>query len=115
MMLSSRLAPEARDQPAASTTAAPHLPTARGDRALGAIDEMLDRMESVTRAGQRFLMGKIVAVLTAHPMASSGGPFIERWLADLRREIDKTSPDGGAFALRARALVSLMATARAAG
>jgi hypothetical protein len=115
MLLSSRLAPEVRDQPAASTTPPPHRPTARGDRALGAIDEMLDRMESVTRAGQRFLMGKIVAVLTAHPMASSGGPFIGRWLDDLRREIDKTSPDGGAFAVRARALVSLMATAHAAG
>ena len=118
MMLSPRPAVEARDQPVASTAAPSHRPnrlTDRGDGALAAINEMLDRMESVTRAGQLYLMAKIVAVLTAHPLAASDGPFIGRWLDDLRREIAKTAPDGTAFAVRARGLVSLIATARAEG
>src|SRR5262245_34603133 len=78
----------------------------RADGALAAIDEMLDRLETVTRAGQQHLMAKIVAVLTSHPVIAAGGPFIAERVEDLRREAGKAAPDGGAFARATRALFS---------
>ena len=90
----------------------PRRPAGLGDGALGAIDDMLDRLESVTRAGQQYLMHKIVGVLDAHPVAASGGPFVARRLDDLRREAGKASPDGGAFALTARAMMTTLRAAR---
>jgi len=78
----------------------------RGDGALAAIDEMLDRLETVTHAGQQHLMAKIVAVLTSHPVIAAGGPFIAERVEDLRREAGKAAPDGGAFARATRALFS---------
>jgi hypothetical protein len=80
--------------------------TGRGDGALAAIDEMLDRLETVTHAGQQHLMAKIVAVLTAHPSITAGGPFVAARVEDLRREAGKAAPDGSAFASATRALFS---------
>jgi len=78
----------------------------RADGALAAIDEMLDRLETVTHAGQRHLMSKIVAVLLAHPAIAAGDPLVAARVEDLRREARKSAPDGGAFARATRALFS---------
>jgi len=80
--------------------------------ALAAINEMLERLETVTRAGQRHLMNKILAVLTSHPLITAAGPFIADRVDDLRREAEKAAPDGGAFTRATRALFT---TARILG
>jgi hypothetical protein len=89
----------------AATTGRPTVTSPR-DRALTAIDDMLDRLETVTRAGQQHLMVKIVEVLTTHPLITAAGPFVTTRLDDLRREASKAAPDGGAFAHATRALLS---------
>jgi hypothetical protein len=83
-----------------------HRHPGRADGALAAIDEMLDRLETVTHAGRQHLMTKIVSVLTSHPVIASGGPFIAERVEDLRREAGKAAPDGYAFARATRALFS---------
>src|SRR5215831_4908121 len=71
-----------------------------------AIHEMLERLETVTRAGQQHIMAKIVAMLVAHPAIAAGGPVVAACIEDLRREARKAAPDGGAFARATRALFS---------
>jgi hypothetical protein len=78
----------------------------RGDGILAAIDEMLARLESVTNAGQRHLMQKIVSALVAHPLAASAGAFVIASFEDLRREVSKAAPDGGAFERATRTLIA---------
>lgn len=78
----------------------------RSDGALAAIDEMLDRLETVTHAGQQHLMAKIVAMLVSHPSIAGGGPFVAERVEDLRREAGRAAPDGSAFARATRALFS---------
>jgi hypothetical protein len=92
----------ARVSPTALTAAAP----AGLDGALAAIDEMLDRLETVTHAGQQHLMAKIVSVLTAHPVIASGGPVAAARIERLRQESQKTAPDFSSFARATRALLS---------
>ena len=88
--------------------------TAGDDSTLIVLDEMLDLLKSVTRAGERHMMGKIVRVLCGHPRATAGGPFIARRLEDLRREAGKAAPDGDVFGRIARAVLATISTARAA-
>jgi hypothetical protein len=88
--------------------------TAGDDSTLVVLDEMLDLLKSVTRAGERHMMGKIVRVLCGHPRASAGGPFIAHRLEDLRREAGKAAPDGDVFGRIARAVLATISTARAA-
>jgi len=76
-------------------------------RALGAVGEMLERLDSVTDAGRRHLMAKIVTVLSAHPRASAD-PGVGARVADLRREADKPAPDGPWFVGVARPILSIL-------
>jgi len=76
-------------------------------RVLGAVGEMLERLDSVTDAGRRHLMAKIVTVLSAHPLASAD-PGVGARVADLRREADKPAPDGPWFVGVARPILSLL-------
>jgi hypothetical protein len=71
------------------------------DHVLDAVGEMLERLESVTRAGQQHLMIKIVAALDQHPHALGR-------LDDLRREAGKASPDGPAFVRAAERLLTVL-------
>jgi hypothetical protein len=88
--------------------------TAGDDSTLILLDEMLDLLKSVTRAGERHMMGKIVMVLCGHSWATAGGPFVAHRLEDLRREAGKAAPDGDAFGRIARAVLATISTARAA-
>jgi hypothetical protein len=72
------------------------------DHVLDAVGEMLERLESVTRAGQQHLMVKIVAALDQHPRALGR-------LDVLRREAAKTVPDGPTFARAAEHLLGALA------
>ena len=60
------------------------------------VRQVLERLETVTRAGQRHLMNKIVAVLTSHPLIAAAGPFVAARVDDLRRDAEEAAPDGGA-------------------
>ena len=76
-------------------------------RTLGAVNEMLERLDTVTDAGRQHLMSKIVAVLSAHPLASAD-PCVRAQVADLRREAGKPAPDGASFAGVARPLLAAL-------
>jgi hypothetical protein len=84
------------------------------DSTIMVLDEMLDLLESLTNAGQRYMMEKILTVLGAHPGAMAGGSFVARRLEDLRREAGKAAPDGDAFGHTARAVLATISPARAA-
>ena len=86
----------------------------RDDATLLVLDEMVEILKSLTRAGQRYMMEKIVAVLCVHPGALAAGPFVARRLEDLRREGGKAAPDGDAFGHAARAVLATISADRAA-
>jgi hypothetical protein len=90
-----------------NTDPPPRAPAERAP-ALSALDEMLERLESVTDAGRRHLMSKILTVLTAHPLASA--PCFVALFEDMRREALKPAPDGRVFARAARPLVATLET-----
>jgi hypothetical protein len=82
------------------------------DQILAAVSEMLERLETVTRAGQQHLMVKILGALNAHPYVLAAGPnsrSIGRQLDDLKREAEKTSPDAPTFVRVAQRLLTLIA------
>jgi hypothetical protein len=81
------------------------------DATLAAIDEMMERLETVTDAGRQHLMSKIVSVLVSHPLAA-GAPILAARVEVLRKEARRASPDGGAFTSVARPLVALLAAAK---
>jgi hypothetical protein len=85
----------------------------RGVAALAVIAEMLERLESVTRAGQQHLMGKIVTVLSVQPPTQADESIVAHRLAELRQESGKVAPDGQAFTLIARALLATLGAPRA--
>jgi hypothetical protein len=93
----------------------PQHATVRDDVTLIVLDEMVDLLKSLTWAGQRYMMEKIVAVLCVHPRAVAGGPLVARCLEDLRREGGRAAPDGDAFGLTARAVLATISAVHAAG
>jgi hypothetical protein len=80
----------------------------------GTIREMLATLETLTRAGQRHSMEKIVAFLAAHvPVAGHGlgrgnMEALMRLLQSLRRESERSCPDSVVFSLQAENTLALM-------
>jgi hypothetical protein len=81
---------------------------------LGIVELLLADLDTVTHAGQRYTMGKIV-VLLQDESADSGGRLselqrrsIRRALDDLAREQDRMLPDGEAFAARVRSIAGTL-------
>jgi hypothetical protein len=97
--------------PRDSDSAPAAIPASVADSALLAIDEMLERLATVTNAGRQHLMEKIVNLMVRHPSVTAGAPFLASRIEDLRRQARKAAPDGDAFASATR---TLLATARIA-
>lgn len=93
------------------STLALRLPSAASlDGTLATIDEMIERLETVTDAGRQHLMSKIVSGLVSHPAAATA-PVVAARVEVLRREAERAAPDGNAFTRIARPLVALLAAA----
>lgn len=78
------------------------------------VREMLARLDTVTIAGQRHLMGKVVAVVDSqaeraihHAEPGRGRAWLDD-LAFLRHESDRQLPSVPAFGARADSLLSLL-------
>jgi hypothetical protein len=100
------IAPSRASSPATSPVS--RVSSALSANTLAAIDDMLGRLDTVTRAGQQHLMTKIILALSAHPLVASRHQAARR-LAELRREATKSAPDDRAFTLATRALVASIA------
>ena len=87
----------------------------RASRELTVVGELLASLETLTIAGQRYAMAKIVAV--AHDQVARVTPAVSarnravlgQLLDDLRREAARLLPDVGAFTRRATTLTALLA------
>jgi hypothetical protein len=86
----------------------PVIPTWCAESALIVVEEMLERLETVTLAGRQHLMGKIVTVLAAQTPPAIARALVTRRVDELRREAAKVVPDGRAFSRAARAVVAAM-------
>lgn len=86
-------------------------------RQLGVVREMLGTLETLTAAGQRYAMDKVVACLRLHAGCGSLalGPrnahTLSQLLDELAREAQRLLPDPSQFSDRAEAMVTLMAAA----
>jgi hypothetical protein len=75
---------------------------------LGLVVEMLDTLDTLTVAGQRHVMGKVLRLLS--PPAGGSARGIECLLADMGREAGRMAPTAATFRRRAeQVLVALAA------
>jgi hypothetical protein len=81
-------------------------PRSPSDGALLAIDEMLERFDTVTHAGRQHLMQKIVSLLVQHPSVTAEGSFLASHVDELRLQAGKAAPDADAFASATRRLLA---------
>lgn len=92
----------------------------RRDRSLfsmqrAVVEEMLSTLDTLTAAGQRYIMGKIVAFIRDHISSECGGAswrnqrMLAELLDQLAREGESLWPNPGSFSDRAQNLVALLA------
>jgi hypothetical protein len=93
---------------------APLLPTTSPSR-LAVAREMLVTLETLTNAGQRHLMAKVVTFIEGHVATATAGvrerprAAALQLLGQLRRESERPSPDVATFRSRAETLIALLA------
>jgi hypothetical protein len=82
---------------------------------LGVVRELLGDLDSVTAAGQRFTMEKVVVMLGDEVGAVEAElnelqrRIMARALADLRRERDRPAPDADIFVVRSQIIADTLA------
>jgi hypothetical protein len=74
---------------------------------LGLVVEMLDTLDTLTFAGQRHVMGKVLRLLA--PPAGGATRGIEGLLADMGREARRMAPTAATFRRTAEELLSALA------
>jgi hypothetical protein len=105
---------EATTSPAPATPPAAELrdPVAKGQ--LAVVLEMMDSIETLTIAGQRHMMTKVVRFLERQLVLLRAGerrPLVFRSLGRLAHEAERQTPNARAFNRRAGVLVSLIRSA----
>jgi hypothetical protein len=98
---------------AAPTRTAPFALESSRNR-LAVAQEMLVTLETLTNAGQRHLMAKVVSFIEGHvaaeaPVARDRQRAMASQLAQLKRESDRPFPEVAAFRSRAEGLIGLLA------
>jgi hypothetical protein len=94
-----------------------------GDRAslswqVPVLGDMVATLDTLTRAGQHHVMGKVVAVVRdqvrwAGPLVSRRErDILSRLVEDMEHESDRVSPDLSVFTPRAEKLIELLALVR---
>jgi hypothetical protein len=100
---------------APSRAVAPLLAAATSPSRLAVAREMLETLETLTNAGQRHLMAKVVTFIQGH--VSQAAPIARerpraalfQHLTELQRQAERPSPDLAAFRSHAQALLGLLA------
>jgi hypothetical protein len=98
---------------AASRSVAPLLGPATSPSNLAVAGEMLAMLETLTNAGQRHLMAKVVTFIEGHIAKATPGVRDRQraaaLLTQLRRESERPSPEVAAFRAHAERLIALLA------
>jgi hypothetical protein len=100
---------------AASRAVAPLLASTTSPSRLAVAREMLVTLETLTNAGQRHLMAKVVTFIEGHiATATPGARGLQRaaalqLLTLLKRESERPSPGVAAFRAQAERLIALLA------